>query len=64
MRYFDKQGNEILAGMVLRPLDGETEMLYKVTRCGDDDLGFEVMNECYSLSELDLNKFEISHLAH
>lgn len=74
MKYFDKNGTEIHAGMFLRMEDGSVEEVYT---CGDGydgvDLGINASNEeymrrhqldeyyreYYSLSNFDLTKAEI-----
>lgn len=42
MRYFDKNGNEILEGMKIKHDDGDIELVYK---CDDGDLGVNASNE-------------------
>lgn len=46
MRYFDKNGEEIKAGMTLQHYDGSTEFVYScVDENGQPDLGFNASNE-------------------
>lgn len=65
--YFDKNGNEIKEGMILRHEDGEINMVYK-TDC--NDLGFNASNKnfigynpftqlLYPLSEFVMKEWEI-----
>ncbi|MCM1322975.1 MAG: hypothetical protein NC218_02215 [Acetobacter sp.] len=68
MRYFDKNGKEILEGTTIRHDNGETELIYA---CGDGDLGVnastkkyieengESARECYPLTQFDLHEWEI-----
>ena len=44
IKYFDKNGTEILAGMTIKHDDGDTELVYT---CGvyDEDLGVNASNE-------------------
>ena len=68
MRYFDRNGTEIRAGVFLNMEDGSIEQVYA---CGEDNLGINASNEeylrrqgldsdyyreYYSLSEFDLSK--------
>lgn len=66
--YFDKNGNQIFAGMTMRHNDGELNRVYE---CGDGDLGFPANNpkfverhpnwheEFYSLQQYNLKEWEI-----
>lgn len=59
MKYKDKHGKSIRAGMFLRHDSGTIE---KVVACGVDDLGFAASKdgwECYPLSEFDMAEWEI-----
>lgn len=67
MRYFDKNGKEIKAGMTLKHEDGSLELVYA---CGEDDLGFNASNlawlkrtgqaqEFYPLYQFSLTEWEI-----
>lgn len=44
MRYFDRNGTEIKAGMFLHMEDGSIEQVYA---CGEDNLGINASNEEY-----------------
>lgn len=47
-KYFDKNGNEILAGMHLRMEDGNIEKVYATTDVnGEPDLGISASNEAF-----------------
>lgn len=74
MKYKDKNGNEIVAGMYLRMEDGSVEKVYAcVDDYGGEDYGINASNdayleanclseydrEYYSLSNFDLQKSEI-----
>ena len=73
MRYRDKNGEEIRAGMFLRFGDGSVEMVYATEQDGQEDLGVQATNEAYirrhdvgeferefyPLSEFDLQEVEI-----
>lgn len=74
MRYFDRDGTEIKAGMFLHMEDGSIEQVYS---CGENDLGINDSNEdylrrhemdndfyreCYPLSEFNLGKVQICQL--
>lgn len=74
MRYFDKNGVEIKAGMSLRMSDGAIELVYDTTdNNGNPDLGISATNkdylrnhpdychEYYSLGSIDLNNVEVSN---
>lgn len=67
MRYLDKHGNAIKAGMTLRHDDGTLEIVYKAV---GNDLGFNASNEdfdgfteakreLYPLSDFNLAEWEI-----
>lgn len=59
MRYKDKHGKSIRAGMFLRHNSGTIE---RVVACGEDDLGFVASKdgaECYPLSEFNMAEWEI-----
>lgn len=71
-QYFDKNGNEIQAGMTLRRDSGEEEKVYDCSDAsGTANLGFLASNpwflqlhpdwatEYYPLSQFDLTKWEI-----
>ncbi len=46
MKYFDKKGIEIIAGMTLLMSDGTTELVYDTTDGdGNPDLGISASNE-------------------
>lgn len=46
MKYFDKTGVEIKAGMILLMSDGTTELIYDTTDSdGNPDLGINASNE-------------------
>ena len=62
LRYYDKHGTEIHAGMLLRHDDGTTErVLEGVNSSGDITLGFEASaSEIYPLSEFNLREWEIA----
>ena len=70
--YFDKHGEEILAGMTIRHDNGETELVYATTSMdGDERLGICATNpayaalhpdcdiEYYPLSNFNLREWEI-----
>ncbi len=72
MKYFDKKGIEIKAGMTLLMSDGTTELVYDTTDGdGNPDLGISASNEdylrnhpdahreFYSLSSIDLRNAEV-----
>lgn len=72
MKYFDKNGIEIRAGMTLLKSDGTTELVYDTTDGdGNPDLGINASNEdflrnhpdvhreFYSLSSIDLRNAEV-----
>ena len=74
MKYFDKNGVEIKAGMSLRMSDGTTELVYDTTDSGGNpDLGISANNkdylrnhpdfcyEYYSLGSIDLRNVEVSN---
>ena len=66
--YFDKNGSRILAGMLIRHDDGQTERVYA---CGENDLGIPANNpdflthhpdwpeEFYTLSQIGLREWSI-----
>lgn len=68
VRYFDKNGKEILVGNIIRHNNGEEEKIYA---CGDGNLGVnastkkyleengESARECYPLQEFDLHEWEV-----
>ena len=62
LRYYDKHGTEIQAGMLLRHDDSATEhVLEGVNSNGDITLGFEASaSEIYPLSEFNLREWEIA----
>ena len=62
LRYYDKHGTEIQAGMLLRHDDGAIErVLEGVNSSGDITLGFEASaSEIYPLSEFNLKEWEIA----
>ncbi len=48
MRYFDKNGKEVLPGMKIRFEDGEIETVHRtVSQFGYEDLGVNASNEAY-----------------
>ena len=48
MAYYDKNGNEILAGMHVRMEDGSIEKVYATTDAhGRSDLGISASNEAF-----------------
>ena len=48
MNYFDKNGNQIKAGMDIRMADGSIEQVYETTDAyGNPDLGINASNEEY-----------------
>ena len=72
MKYFDKNGVEIRAGMTLLMSDGTTELVYDTTDSdGNPDLGINASNEdylnrhpyaCreyYSLGSIDIRNVEV-----
>ena len=72
MRYYDKNGNEIKAGMTIRMEDGSLELVYATEDSyGNPNLGINATNEdflkyhpdwereFYSLSMFDMNGVEI-----
>ncbi len=72
MKYFDKKGIEILAGMMLRMSDGTTELVYDtIDSDGNPDLGINASNEdflrnnpdahreYYSLGSIDLRNVDV-----
>lgn len=72
MNYFDKNGNQIKAGMDIRMADGSFERVYETTDSyGNPDLGINASNEeylrrhlyadreYYSLCNFDLSEVEI-----
>ncbi len=72
MKYFDKHGTEIEAGMTIRHDSGDTEKVYAtVNSCGDDDLGVMATNpvwlerhpdwdiEYYPLNQFNMSEWEI-----
>lgn len=72
MKYFDKNGIEIKAGMTLLMIDGTTELVYDTTDGdGKADIGISASNEdylrnhpdahreFYSLSSIDLRNAEV-----
>lgn len=62
LRYYDKHGAEIHAGMLLRH-DGDTieRIMEGVNSNGDITLGFEASaSEIYPLSEFNLREWEIT----
>lgn len=76
MKYFDKNGIEIQAGMSIQMADGSLELVYGTTdSAGNPDLGINASNEeylhnhpdasreYYSLSDFDMREIEvIDHL--
>lgn len=55
-KYFDKNGEEIKAGMTLKHDDGDTEYVYECeSQEGEKDLGFNASNENH-LSFHELNR--------
>lgn len=76
MQYFDKHGNEIVAGMSLRMEDGSIEKVYATDNYGEPDLGINASNEAYlkhhpeqereyySLSNYNLREIEITEPTH
>ena len=72
MNYFDKNGNQIKAGMDIRMADGSLERVYETTDAyGNPDLGINASNEeylerhpsasreYYSLCNFDMSEVEI-----
>lgn len=72
MNYFDKNGNQIKAGMDIRMADGSFERVYETTDAyGNHDLGINASNEeylerhpyasreYYSLCNFDMSEVEI-----
>lgn len=72
MKYFDKNGKEIKAGMTIRMDDGSIELVYATEDAyGNPNLGINATNEAflerhsewerefYSLSMFDMSKVEI-----
>lgn len=71
MKYYDKNGNEILVGMHIRHNNGDVEEVFAtMSQYGDDGLGISATNpayaakhdcelEYYSLSNFDLTEWEI-----
>ena len=72
MNYFDKNGNQIKAGMDIRMADGSIEQVYETTDAyGNPDLGINASNEeylerhpyasreYYSLCNFDMSEVEI-----
>ena len=72
MNYFDKNGNQIKAGMDIRMADGSFERVYETTDAyGNPDLGINASNEeylerhpyasreYYSLCNFDMSEVEI-----
>ena len=72
MNYFDKNGNQIKAGMEIRMADGSFERVYETTDAyGNPDLGINATNEeylerhpyasreYYSLCNFDMSEVEI-----
>lgn len=67
-KYYDKNGNEIQAGMILVHCSGDEELVYE---CGDENLGFLASGlrflelhpdwpiEYYPLSQFNLSEWEI-----
>lgn len=66
MKYLDKNGNEIKAGMKIKHDDGDVELVY----ASDDDLGLNASNEnyvgfsehsreIYPLYQFDMSEWEI-----
>ena len=48
MKYYDKNGNEILAGMHLRWEDGSVQKIYATINAFDEeDLGVNASNEAF-----------------
>lgn len=48
MKYYDKNGNEILAGMHLRMEDGSVEKVHAVLNAfNEEDLGINASNEAF-----------------
>ena len=65
LRYYDKHGTEIQAGMLLRHDDGAIErVLEGINSSGDITLGFEAsaseIYPLYPLSEFNLREWEIA----
>ena len=62
LRYYDKQGTEIQAGMLLHHDDGAIErVLEGANSNGDITLNFEASaSEIYPLSEFNLKEWEIA----
>lgn len=70
-KYFDKNGEEILAGMTLKHEDGTTDFVYSCEdENGKKDLGFNASNEAwlertgrnreiYPLYQFNLKEYEI-----
>ena len=72
MKYFDKNGVEIKAGMYITMSDGSTELVYDTDDgYGNPDLGINASNEAYlerhpyasrkyySLSNFDMREVEV-----
>ena len=72
MKYYDKNGTEIKAGMYIRMSDGSVELVYDTMDAfGNPDLGINASNEeylrrhpyaereYYSLSDFDMREVEI-----
>ena len=50
MKYFDKNGKEILPGMRIRLDDGSVELVYQTTDSSwEEDLGISASNEAYMM---------------
>lgn len=67
MKYVDKNGNEICAGMTIKHDDGDTELVYLTA---DNDLGINASNEkhksfnpltrqLYPLYQMNMKEWEI-----
>lgn len=66
MEYYDKHGEQIKAGYTIKHDSGNAEKVYE---CGVDNLGINASNtsssafvgleECYPLSEFNLDEWEI-----
>lgn len=74
MKYFDKSGVEIKAGMTLLMSDGTHELVYETTDSdGNPDLGISASNEVflrnhpdadreyYSLGSIDIRNAEVAN---